>query len=135
MSSFPWKLFIEFFARNLMREINSMDGTKNGFLKKLTSRKFLASMTGMIIGVCGMFAMPDNTAALVAFIALEIASVLAYTISEGCVDAKSVESTIKVSKEVMELVSSLKENREANIDTANGVQSELLDKVQSKLDE
>lgn len=102
-------------------------------LKKFMSRKFLMSLAGMIIGICGMFAVPDNTAATIAFVALEVISLVAYIVTEGAVDAKSVESTIKVSEEVIELVNSLKEGREAKIDTTKGVQDELLNEIEKKV--
>ena len=132
MNMFPWKLFIEFFVRNLLKEVSIMEENRvvtNGtsMLKKYTSRKFIMSLVGVIVGVLGMFAVPDNTIATVAFIILEIASVLAYVISEGRIDAKSVEASIKVVQEASEVISAIKEGRDAEIDKSQGVQNELFD--------
>ncbi len=56
------------------------------FLKKLTSRKFIVSVSGIISGIV-LIASGNTTEGVTAV----IASVVAYLIAEGYIDAKAVD--------------------------------------------
>lgn len=64
------------------------------FLKKLTSRKFIVSVSGIISGIV-LIASGNTTEGVTAV----IASVAAYLIAEGYIDAKAVDVADKVIEE------------------------------------
>lgn len=61
------------------------------FLKKLTSRKFLAAIAGVATGLAMVFGVDENTISTVAGAVTTVASVVSYILSEGMVDAAAVE--------------------------------------------
>ena len=60
------------------------------FLKKLTSRKFLAAIAGVATGLAMVFGVDENTISTVAGAVTTVASVVSYILSEGMVDAAAV---------------------------------------------
>ncbi len=69
-------------------------------MRKLTSRKFIAAVAGIITGV-GVIASGNTTEGMVAV----IASVIAYLVAEGYIDAKAVDiadSVIEETKDKLE---------------------------------
>ena len=60
------------------------------FLKKLTSRKFLAALAGVATGLAMVFGVDETTISTVAGAVTTVASVVSYIISEGMVDAAAV---------------------------------------------
>ena len=64
------------------------------FLKKLTSRKFIVSVSGIISGIV-LIASGSTTEGATAV----IASVVAYLIAEGYIDAKAVDILDDVAEE------------------------------------
>ena len=57
------------------------------FLKKLTSRKFLAALAGVATGLAMVFGVDETTISTVAGAVTTVASVVSYIMSEGMVDA------------------------------------------------
>mgnify|MGYP007086803031 FL=1 len=60
------------------------------FLKKLTSRKFLAALAGVAAGLAMVFGVDETTISTVAGAVTTVASVVSYIMSEGMVDAAAV---------------------------------------------
>ena len=60
------------------------------FLKKLTSRKFLAALAGVATGLAMVFGVDETTISTVAGAVTTVASVVSYIVSEGMVDAAAV---------------------------------------------
>ena len=60
------------------------------FLKKLTSRKFLAALAGVATGLAMAFGVDETTISTVAGAVTTVASVVSYIMSEGMVDAAAV---------------------------------------------
>ena len=60
------------------------------FLKKLTSRKFLAALAGVATGLAIVFGVDETTISTVAGAVTTVASVVSYIMSEGMVDAAAV---------------------------------------------
>lgn len=74
------------------------------FLKKLTSRKFIVSVSGIISGVV-LIASGSTTEGVTAV----IASVVAYLIAEGYIDAKAVDVLDNVVEETKDKLDCEKE--------------------------
>lgn len=60
------------------------------FLKKLTSRNFLAALAGVATGLAMVFGVDETTISTVAGAVTTVASVVSYIMSEGMVDAAAV---------------------------------------------
>ena len=60
------------------------------FLKKLTSRKFLAALAGVATGLAMVFGVDETTISTVAGAVTTVASVVSDIMSEGMVDAAAV---------------------------------------------
>ena len=60
------------------------------FLKKLSSRKFLAALAGVATGLAMVFGVDETTISTVAGAVTTVASVVSYIMSEGMVDAAAV---------------------------------------------
>jgi len=64
------------------------------FLHKLTSRKFLACVAGVVIGLCVAFKADAGTVQTVAGAVESVVSLITYIITEGRIDAASVATTV-----------------------------------------
>lgn len=62
------------------------------FLKKLTSRKFLAALAGIATGLAMVFGVDEGTISTVAGAVTTAASVVSYIMSEGMVDAAALDA-------------------------------------------
>ena len=60
--------------------------------KKLTSRKFWAAVAGFVAGLAVVFGLDEDIIAQVAGLVGSIASVVAFIVTEGKVDAASAEA-------------------------------------------
>ena len=60
------------------------------FLKKLTSRKFLAAAAGVAAGLAMVFRLDENVIATVSGMVTTLGSLIAYIVTEGKVDAAAV---------------------------------------------
>lgn len=60
------------------------------FIKKLTSRKFLTCVAGVVLGVCMVFGLDQGTISTIAGAIMSVASIVSYIIAEGKVDEAAV---------------------------------------------
>ena len=81
------------------------------FITKLTSRKFLSCVAGVVLGACMVFGLDTNTVNTIAGAVTSIASVVVYIYAEGKIDAAAVD---KVKGAVDEV--------EASIDAVNKIE-------------
>lgn len=58
--------------------------------EKLTSRKFLAAVAGLIAGLAMVFGLDESIVTQVSGAVVSVASVIAYIITEGRIDAAAV---------------------------------------------
>lgn len=63
-------------------------------LKKLTSRKFLASLAGVATGIAVAFGVNGGVAETIAGAAIAAISAIAYIFVEGKIDANTVKNTV-----------------------------------------
>ena len=61
------------------------------FMKKLTSRKFLSCVAGVVIGVCMMFGLDEGAVNTIAGAVTSLGSVAIYIYTEGKIDAAAVD--------------------------------------------
>ena len=61
------------------------------FLKKLTSRKVLTCIAGIVLGVCMVFGLDEGTVNIIAGAVTSLCSVVIYIYSEGKIDAQAVD--------------------------------------------
>lgn len=66
------------------------------FLKKLTSRKFLAAAAGVVAGLAMIFGLDENVIATVSGMVTTLGSLIVYIVTEGKVDAAAVSLAGKV---------------------------------------
>ena len=74
------------------------------FLTKLTSRKFLTCIVGVILGVCMTFGLDEGTVNIIAGAVTSIVSVAIYIYSEGKIDAAAVEKLKDTASQVSDAV-------------------------------
>ncbi len=103
-----------------------VQSTRDPWYKKFTSRKFILAMIGVITGICGMIGFSDNTTAVIAFIAIEILSLMGYIIAEGLVDAKAVKAGATILQEIADVISALIDKKEPEVDPDGGVHDEIM---------
>ena len=60
--------------------------------RKLSSRKLWAAVAGIVTGLAMVFGLDENTISTVAGAVVSAASVVAYVLAEGKVDAESVKN-------------------------------------------
>ena len=83
--------------------------TKKTLKQKLTSRKFWASLAGLVCGIIGMIGVNDNIIGIVSFAILGVGSVVAYVVTEGKIDSDSVKSTVELISQVVDKILALTE--------------------------
>lgn len=62
--------------------------------RKLSSRKLWAAVAGIITGLAMVFGLDEGTVSSVAGAVVSVASVVAYIMAEGRVDAESVKKAV-----------------------------------------
>ena len=70
------------------------------FLKKLTSRKFLTCIAGVVIGICMIFGLDENTVNVIAGAVTSLCSVIMYIYAEGKIDAAAVDKIKDAAEQV-----------------------------------
>ncbi len=60
--------------------------------RKLSSRKFLAAVAGIVAGLAIVFGLDENTISNATGAVVSLSSVVAYIITEGKIDAESVRN-------------------------------------------
>ena len=74
------------------------------FVKKITSRKFLACIAGVVLGICMAFGLDEGTVNTIAGAVTSLISVVIYIYTEGKIDAAAVKDTVtKVTEAVDEV--------------------------------
>jgi phage shock protein PspC (stress-responsive transcriptional regulator) len=63
-------------------------------IKKLTSRKFWAAVAGVVVGLAMVFGLDESIISTVSGAVTAVASVVAYIIMEGRVDAEGVKNAV-----------------------------------------
>ncbi len=63
--------------------------------RKLSSRKLWAAIAGIVTGLAMVFGLDENTISTVAGAVVSVASVVAYIMAEGKVDAESVKRAVE----------------------------------------
>jgi len=58
--------------------------------EKFTSRKFLACVAGVVIGLCTVFGLEQSTVSTVSGAVVSLASLVTYIIAEGKIDAEAL---------------------------------------------
>ena len=82
----------------------SLETVTNTLKEKFTSRKFILSLVGVIVGICGMIGFNDNTVAIISFAALEVLSIVAYIIMEGRIDANAVKNIAEIITDLADMI-------------------------------
>ena len=67
--------------------------SKIDWKRKLSSRKLWAAVAGIVTGLAMVFGLDENTISSVAGAVVSVASVVAYIVTEGKVDAQRVKTT------------------------------------------
>lgn len=83
-------------------------------MSKFTSRKFLASVAGILTGIA--LIVSGNT---VEGASAVITSIVAYIVAEGYVDSKAVKNTIEISQDVFDNVFADLEETEVTDDASD----------------
>lgn len=73
--------------------------------RKLSSRKFLTAAAGLAAGLAMVFGLDQGTISNVAGAVVSMASVVAYIMAEGKVDAESVKNAVEDVQTAVEAVS------------------------------
>lgn len=60
------------------------------FFNKLTSRKFLSCVAGVVMGICMVFGLDEGTVDTIAGAVVAASSIVMYIYTEGKVDAQAV---------------------------------------------
>ena len=79
------------------------------FIKKITSRKFLTCIAGVVLGMCMIFGLDENTVSTIAGAITAIASIVSYILSEGKIDAAAVKDTVEQIEGAVEAVGKIEE--------------------------
>lgn len=69
--------------------------SKIDWKRKLSSRKLWAAVAGIVTGLAMVFGLDEGTISSVAGAVVSVASVLAYIITEGKVDAEGVKKAVE----------------------------------------
>lgn len=72
--------------------------------RKLSSRKLWAAMAGIVTGLAMVFGLDENTISTVAGAVVSVASVVAYIMAEGKVDAEGVKKAVEGVQDAVEAV-------------------------------
>ena len=74
------------------------------FWTKITSRKFLAALVGIITGLAMIFGLDQNVITTVSGAVMALASVITYIISEGKIDAAAVGKAAQAVEDAKEAI-------------------------------
>ena len=78
--------------------------TKIDWKQKLSSRKLWAAAAGIVTGLAMVFGLDEGTISNVAGAVVSMASIVAYIITEGDVDAQRVKQAVEDAKKAAEAV-------------------------------
>ncbi len=74
------------------------------FIRKISSRKFLAALAGLVMGLAMVFGLDEGVMTTVSDALTAVASVVAYIVSEGRVDATAVGEAVEQVQDAVEIV-------------------------------
>ncbi len=74
------------------------------FIRKISSRKFLAALAGLVMGLAMVFGLDEGVMSTVSGALTAVASVVAYIVSEGKVDAAAVGEAVEKVQDAAEIV-------------------------------
>lgn len=74
---------------------------------KLKSRKFWISIIGAAIAMIGMVSSGSNTAAIIAFVVLEIVSMVGYFFAEGTVDVARTKQMVQMAAQIATMIATV----------------------------
>ena len=80
------------------------------FKDKITSRKFLAAVAGLVTGLAMVFGLDESIISQVSGAVVSVASVIAYIITEGKIDAAAVGQAAEDVAEAVDAVIEDKNN-------------------------
>lgn len=72
--------------------------------QKLNSRKLWAAVAGLVMGLSMVFGLDENTVSTVSGAVVSVASVIAYIVTEGKVDAAAVGDAVGKVQDAVEAV-------------------------------
>lgn len=78
-------------------------------IKKITSRKFLSCIAGIVLGVCMIFGLDENVVNTIAGAVTTVSSVVIYIYTEGKIDAAAVKNAADKVVEATEAVEKIEE--------------------------
>lgn len=78
------------------------------FLEKLTSRKFITAVLGIVAGVAVLFGVEADVITTVAGAVVAAASAVSYIITEGKLDAERIKAAADKTQEAIDAVSGIK---------------------------
>lgn len=76
----------------------------NRILRKLSSRKLWAAIAGLVTGLAMVFGLDEGVVTSVSGAVVSVASVVAYIVTEGRVDAAAVKNAVEGVQEAVEAV-------------------------------
>lgn len=79
------------------------------FLKKLTSRKFLTCVAGVLMGLCMAFGIDEGAVSTISGAVTSIISIVIYIYTEGKIDAAAVKDTVDDIKDAVEEIEKIEE--------------------------
>ncbi len=74
------------------------------FVRKISSRKFLAALAGLVMGLAMVFGLDEGVISTVSGAVTAVSSVVAYIVSEGRVDAAAVGEAVEQVQDAVESV-------------------------------
>ena len=74
------------------------------FLGKLTSRKFLTCVAGVVMGICMVFGLDEGTVNTVAGAVVAVSSVVTYIYTEGKIDAEAVNKITETVEKIEDVI-------------------------------
>jgi len=77
---------------------------KIDWARKLSSRKLWAAIAGIVTGLAMAFGLDEDTISTVAGAVVSVASVVAYVMTEGKVDAESVKKVVEGVQDAMGVI-------------------------------
>lgn len=81
-------------------------------LNKFKSRKFLTCMAGVIMGVCMVFGLDENTISTIAGAVTAIMSVVTYIYAEGKIDAAAIDKIKDTAVDVKDAIDAVEKIEE-----------------------
>ena len=74
------------------------------FYEKITSRKFLAALAGLITGLAMVFGLEESVMTTVSGAVVAVASLITYIVTEGRIDAEAVGNAAEKVQDAIDAV-------------------------------